>query len=252
MIFAAMIILGALLGFAGAGGAGLTITLLTVGFGVPIHTALGVSLSAMCFTMLSGTISHFREGDVIIKIGVPIGVAGMLGASCGAQVSDILPANILACATAGMLLLSSGLVYIILFRNEALREFIQKHASAANGLKFYAYAVAIGLTTGFLSGAFGIGATAFIQISLMLFFGLSLYHAIGTTMLIILPISVAGGLSYLFNGHLDLFIFLQTLGGLALGAYGGAKLTRIASPNTLRYIVICMPLVGGLLLLLKH
>lgn len=51
MIFLAMILLGCLLGFAGAGGAGLTITLLSVGFGVPIHTALGVALAARlrCF-----------------------------------------------------------------------------------------------------------------------------------------------------------------------------------------------------------
>ena len=70
-----------------------------------------------------------------------------------------------------------------------------------------------------MSGAFGIGATAFIQISLMLFFGVSLYHAIGTTMLVILPISVSGGLGYLVNGHLDFYIFLQTLGGLTIGAY---------------------------------
>ena len=252
MIFAAMIFLGALLGFAGAGGAGLTITLLTVGFGVPIHTALGVSLAAMCFTMLSGAVSHFREGDVTLKIGVPIGILGMLGAACGAQVSNALPSDILAYATAGMLLFSSGLVYIILFRSAMLNNFIQKHASAATGAKFYGYAAAIGLLTGFLSGAFGIGATAFIQISLMLFFGLSLYQAIGTTMLIILPISLAGGMSYLLNGHLDVFIFLQTLGGLTIGAYGGAKLTRMASKNLLRYIVICMPTIGGLLLLLRH
>lgn len=252
MIFCAMLVLGALLGFAGAGGAGLTITLLTVGFGVPIHTALGVALAAMCFTMLSGTISHFREGDVKLKLGATIGAAGMLGATLGARVSDALPAGPLACATAGMLLLSCVLIYFILFRKELLDAFIERHASRATGMRFYLYALSIGGTTGFLSGAFGIGATAFIQISLMLFFGLSLYHAIGTTMLIILPISVAGGLSYLFHGHLDLLIFLQTLGGLTIGAYGGAKLTRAASKNTLRYIVISMPLVGGLLLLFKH
>ena len=70
MIFWAMILLGCLLGFAGAGGAGLTITLLSVGFGVPIHTALGVALAAMSFTMLSGAVSHFREGDVLLRLGL--------------------------------------------------------------------------------------------------------------------------------------------------------------------------------------
>ena len=43
MIFVAMILLGSVIGFVGAGGAGVTITLLTVGFGVPVHTALAVA-----------------------------------------------------------------------------------------------------------------------------------------------------------------------------------------------------------------
>lgn len=251
MIFGAMILLGALLGFAGAGGAGLTITLLTVGFGVPIHTALGVALAAMSFTMLSGAISHFREGDVLLRLGLTTGVAGMVGAFLGARVSDALPGDILSKATAALMLASSVLLYFILFRKDMLDKFVAKHASKAQGLSFYLHALVIGVVTGFLSGAFGIGATAFIQISLMLFFGVSLYNAIGTTMLVILPISVSGGLGYLFNGHLDLYIFLQTLGGLTLGAYFGAKLTRLASRDVLRYIIMCMPTTGGILLLLQ-
>lgn len=246
MIFWAMILLGCLLGFAGAGGAGLTITLLSVGFGVPIHTALGVALAAMSFTMLSGAVSHFREGDVLLRLGLTTGGAGMLGAFAGARISDALPGDILSKMTAALMLASSVLLYFILFRKDML-----DHASKAEGASFYAHALTIGVVTGFLSGAFGIGATAFIQISLMLFFGVSLYHAIGTTMLVILPISVSGGLGYLVNGHLDFYIFLQTLGGLTIGAYLGAKLTRLASRNTLRYIVLSMPTIGGLMLLFK-
>ena len=57
MIFLSMLLLGAVIGFVGAGGAGVTITLLTVGFGVPIHTALAVALASMVFTTLSGALS---------------------------------------------------------------------------------------------------------------------------------------------------------------------------------------------------
>ncbi|MBQ1336212.1 MAG: TSUP family transporter, partial [Selenomonadaceae bacterium] len=64
MIFLSMVLLGAVIGFVGAGGAGVTIALLTVGFDVPIHTALAVALAAMVFTMISGTYSHFREHEV--------------------------------------------------------------------------------------------------------------------------------------------------------------------------------------------
>ena len=79
MIFFSMLILGALIGFVGAGGAGVVITLLTVGFGVPIHTALGVALASMLFTMLSGAISHFREGEVVVKTGAVLGAGGVRG-----------------------------------------------------------------------------------------------------------------------------------------------------------------------------
>lgn len=251
MIFCAMIFLGMLLGFAGAGGAGLTITLLTVGFGLSIHTAAGVALAAMSFTVLFGAISHFREGDVLPRLGLTTGLGGIAGVFCGAYVSNNLSEATLFRLTAVMLFVSSALLYFTLFRNDLLDSFVAKHKSEAEGINFYAHALAIGLGTGFLSGAIGIGGTAFIQISLMLFFGISLYNAIGTTMLVILPISISGGLGYLFNGHLDLSVFAQTLFGLAIGSYFGAKLTRLAPHYVLSYIVLSMPTVGGILLLLK-
>lgn len=77
MLFASMLVLGALIGFVGAGGAGVTIALLTVGFHVPIHTALAVALASMVFTMLSGTISHFRQHEVLVKTGAIMGLGGI-------------------------------------------------------------------------------------------------------------------------------------------------------------------------------
>ena len=65
LIFLAMLLLGGIVGFVGAGGAGVTIALLTAFFGVPVHTALGTSLAGMMFTTLSGSVSHFREGNIL-------------------------------------------------------------------------------------------------------------------------------------------------------------------------------------------
>ena len=83
----------------------------------------------------------------------------------------------------------------------------------------------------------------------MLFFGISLYHAIGTTMMIIVPIAAAGGLSYLAGGMMDTGVFVQTLAGLTLGSFIGAKFTHLIPKHILRYLMISMPLIGGLLLL---
>lgn len=250
MIFLGMFALGALLGMAGAGGAGLTITLLTVGFGVPIHTSLAVALACMSFTMISGTLSHYREGDVLVNVGLTTGLFGMIGSFTGSKFATTLKATDLTNITASLMVISSLLLFIILFHREKLDSFIAKHATKAKGIKFYFYAGAIGIITGFLSGAFGIGATAFIQIGLMLFFGISMYHAVGTTMLVILPVSIAGGIGYLTSGLLDMHVFAQTLAGLVTGAYVGAKLTRIIPKHIMKPIMCSMPITGGILLFL--
>lgn len=49
LIVLVMFLLGLVLGFVGAGGAGFVIALLTMMFHIPIHTALGTSLAGMAF-----------------------------------------------------------------------------------------------------------------------------------------------------------------------------------------------------------
>ena len=251
MILIGMFILGCFLGCAGTGGSGLTIALLTVGYGVSIHTAIAVSLSCMTFTVLSGAISHYREGEVIPKLGALTGAAGIIGALLGTRVAFLLPQKMLAPATATMLLLTTGLFYVQLFHSHLIADFVARNKQTATGATYYLRCFLIGLVTGTLSGAFGIGATAFIQISIMLFFGVSLHQAIGTTMMIIFPIAAAGGLSYLFSGMHDPYVFVQTLAGLTVGSFLGAKCTHLIPDRFLRYIMIAMPLIGGLALLTK-
>jgi uncharacterized protein len=84
-----------ILGFIGAGGAGLLLALLTSVFHLPIHQAIGTALAAMCFVTVSGAISHYREGNVAPRVGIIVGVSGMLGAVVGAVLSRGVPEEIL-------------------------------------------------------------------------------------------------------------------------------------------------------------
>ena len=111
MLFISMLIMGMIIGFIGIGGAGITIALLTVGFGVPIHTALAVALSAMVFTTMSGAYSHFKEGNVIPKTGAILGISGMIGAFMGANISNIIPSDILGKMSGSIMVLSAILLY---------------------------------------------------------------------------------------------------------------------------------------------
>lgn len=179
-----MLILGGFIGFVGAGGAGVTITLLTVVFDVPIHTALGVALASMVFTMISGVISHLREHEVIVKTGLVIGLGGVIGAFAGAEFSDTIPENILSVCTAIMIILSAVILYIKVYQTEFMDRHIHIRHEQLTGRKFYIYGIIMGIINGFLSGAFGIGAAAFIQITLLVVFGVPLLQSIGTCMLV--------------------------------------------------------------------
>ena len=248
MLLAAMLILGMVIGFVGAGGAGVAITLLTVGFGIKIHIALGIALSTMMFTTLSGAVSHLREGNVDLKTGCAVGIGGAVGAFIGANISNYIASADLKTATALMMLISAFLLYMRLFHAEYINKF-HVRSTFLTGRSFWILASITGIINGILSGAFGIGAAAFIQLSLLLIFGLSLYKAVGTTMMIIIPISAFGGLGYLIAGHLDFYLFIQTLLGLMVGSFIGAKFTRLVPKFMLKFFMVMMPVLGGLILM---
>lgn len=251
MIFLSMVLLGAVIGFVGAGGAGVTIALLTVGFDVPIHTALAVALAAMVFTMISGTYSHFREHEVEVKTGAIIGLGGIAGAFAGANVSNIIPSDLLHFLTGAMMFLSAIILYIKVYQDKWLSRHLKIRPDMLVGKRLYIYGTIAGVINGFLSGTFGIGAAAFIQITLLVVFGVPILKTIGTCMMVILPISAAGGLGYLFNGRLDFLIFLQTLTGLMLGAWFGAKFTHLAPVWFLKFAIVATPTIGAFVMLIK-
>lgn len=249
LIFFAMLLLGGIVGFVGAGGAGVTIALLTACFGVPVHTALGTSLAGMMFTTLSGSFSHFREGNVLVRLGASIGLFGAVGAFAGASFSSGLDGETLRPFTGAVLLLSSCLFYLKLFRGDCM--LFRWRVRDDGALRHWLHVSCFGLFNGLLSGAFGVGAAPFIQLTLMIVFHVPLYMTVGTTMMVILPIAALGGAGYLWHGHLDPLLFAQVLSGQMLGAYVGAKFTRLAPLWLLRACVVLTPATGGLILLLE-
>jgi uncharacterized membrane protein YfcA len=241
--------LGCVLGFVGAGGAGVVIAVLTVIFGIPIHMALGTSLSAMTFTTLSGACSHYREGNVVLRTGLVVGFFGAFGAFAGAKLSAAIPAAQMHWLTGGLLYITAALVYLKVFHPQNRLFSHINPMRLQSGRKFWLMACAGGLVNGVLSGTFGIGATPFIQLTLMTFFGLTMIESVGTTMLVIMPIAVMGGFGYMTSGFLDLKLFVEVVAGLMAGAYVGAKFTRRARPLLLKTAMVLLPVVGGSMLI---
>lgn len=244
-----MFVLGVLLGFVGAGGSGFIIAILTVLFGVPIHTALGTSLAAMVFTSMSGAYSHFRQGNISIKNGVFVGGFGAIASYFGSKLASLIPVNSMHWLTAGMLFLSALLLIVRLFIVQGLKANDSKEGSG-NPLSIKK-AAAVGIVTGLLSGTFGIGSAPFIQIGLLVILGLSVKQSVGTTMLVILPIALAGGVGYYFQGYLNFSLLLQVVAGTMIGSYVGAKFTNLAPQPILKSAMVLTPIIAGAIMLLS-
>ncbi|MFB9761681.1 sulfite exporter TauE/SafE family protein [Ectobacillus funiculus] len=244
-----MFAMGILLGFVGAGGAGFIIALLTVLFGVPIHTALGTSLAAMAFTTLSGAYSHFRQGNISLKTGLLTGVFGAIGSYFGSQTAGWIPVHSLHWLTAGMLFLSAVVLLIRLFIVQ--KRFENRKTELANVPWIFPKAVLVGIISGILAGTFGIGSAPFIQIGLLTVLGLSIKQSVGTTMLVILPIAFAGGIGYYAEGYLDVVLLLQVLVGTMIGSYIGARFTNYAPQGLLKSAMVLTPITAAAIMLIS-
>jgi uncharacterized membrane protein YfcA len=243
-----MVAIGLLLGFVGAGGSGFIISILTVGFGYSIHTVLGTALLAMMFSSISGAISHYREGNIDFKPGLVVGCFGAIGAWIGSIISVGIPEQYLNGLTATMLIIS-GLMLWSRFLYVKRKKALDISVAILFNLKYWLYAIAIGIVTGLLSGIFGIGSTPFIQIGLMTLLGMSVRYAAGTTMLIIIPIACSGGIGFYRMGYFDVPLLAQVSFSIMLGSYIGAKFTKLVPAYYLKLAIVMVPIIGGCILL---
>lgn len=247
-IVSVMTVLGMLLGFVGAGGSGFIIAILTVVFGYSIHTALGTALAAMFFSSLSGTISHYREGNMRMKTGAVVGLAGAAGAAISASWSTFIPAEQLGWMTASMLIISGIALWIRLAIVRKNVDNTDKTPVAA--VYYWILALLTGVVTGSLSGLFGIGSTPFIQLGLMILLRMPLHTAAGTTMMVIVPISLAGGAGYYSIGYIDFNLLFAVVMGTMCGSYIGAKFTKRVPETWLKTCMVLTPMLGAAILLL--
>lgn len=239
-----MFVVGIIIGFIGAGGAGVMVSILTLVFGLSIHTAVGTALGAMLFTTVSGSISHFREGNVVAKPGIILGLGGMTGAVAGADLSQRIPEHILQPAAGYALWFLAFLVWLRMMlgtRIKTLTEGDHHSIDRKQGI----IGTGVGFTGGMASAFFGVGMAPFIQLGLMTVMRLPLIQAVGTTMLALVFISTSGSLALARHGDLSLIHMIGVTIGMTAGSYVGAKFTRRAPLSLLKFAVVATPFLGG-------
>ena len=88
-------IIGLLVSTLGGGGGGLYVPVLILIFGVTPQVAVATSLASVLPTTAVGAFSHYRQGNVNIRIGLILGIGGLIGTLIGANIANIIPPNLL-------------------------------------------------------------------------------------------------------------------------------------------------------------
>jgi uncharacterized membrane protein YfcA len=99
-------------GTIGIGGGLLFVPTMTVGFRVSQAVAQGTSLVAIVPTAIVGSITHLREGNVLIRPALWMGGGGVVGAVIGALVAVEVPGPILARVWGAFLVFSAYRLFI--------------------------------------------------------------------------------------------------------------------------------------------
>jgi len=249
MLFPLSILFGAFVGFAlgltGGGGSLLAVPLLVYGLAIAPREAFGISLAAVGATALIGVVPRIRTGQVEVGTGVLFAVAGMLGAPVGTWVAGMIPETVL-------LTLFAVLMLVIAWRmwNESTAENAETAQAAcetdsrrptcqrtADGKLRLSSRCAmllavIGLTTGFLSGMFGVGGGFVIVPALVLFSAMPIQKAVATSLLVIVLVSISGVASHFAAGRgISLEVTgLFVLGGVIGMSLGGLVSKRLPAP----------------------
>lgn len=239
--------IGLSLGLIGGGGSIITVPVLVYVLGVEAHEAIGMSLAVVGVTSLTGATLHHRRGTVNWRAGALFGAAGIFGAYSGSRLTYLVPPGLLLLLFAALMLLIAALMLAQRRREgchsegqrqveevievdlvcDETRSVKRHHASMFK-------AVLAGALVGVLTGFLGVGGGFLIVPALLMFGGLSMKEAIGTSLLVIAINCAAGLLGHLQHGGFDLSLTALVTALAAAGTLLGTTLSHRTSPARLQ------------------
>ena len=251
-------VVGLSLGLTGGGGAIFAVPLLVYGLRVPAAQAVGISLAAVGATSFAGFLHRWRLGEVELQTGLIFATAGMLGAPIGSWISGQIPASVLLLAFAGLMLYVAVRMWRGTTRQKTDAEpcasgdispaTCQRDAAGRLVLtsRCGLLLVCVGLATGVLSGLFGVGGGFVIVPALVLFSGMSMHHAVGTSLMVIALVSVSGVTAHLTAGRaIDPTMTLLFIAGGVAGLFAGQQLgKRLSGPILARVFAVAIVAVA--------
>ncbi len=262
-IAALMIVAGVAVGtfgsLVGLGGGVLLVPLLTLGFGLPLREAVGVSLVAVIVTSSASAAVYLERHVADLRLGMTLELFTASGALIGGLVAFALSEQVLAA------LFTAMLVYTALSmarRRDAASTTVSAAASdiasapsaAAPGtgvgdpgrpyvVRNLGLGIVGSLFAGLVSALLGVGGGV-VKVPLMhLAMGVPLRVATATSNLMIGITGAASAIIYLLHGGIDPFVAGPTSVGVFIGASIGSRSAHRVDVRILRLLFVGVLLV---------
>lgn len=273
-------VVGLLGGFFGVGG-GFLAGPLMFWSGVPMNFVIGTDLAHMTGKSIVAAKRHRTLGHVDVKLGAVMVVGTVIGVEIGARIIEFLEragnveevigiAYVVILLVIGFFTAWESLRAIRMIRVEKME--VKDAVSFANltrrvhrfrlwpmisfpqsGIEEISLwvVVGVGLLTGVLAGALGVGG-GFIRMPMLIYVvGIPTHVAVGTDLFEIVFSAGFGTLTHAVKGNVDVVMALVMQTGAAVGAQIGAVSTRYFAGPRIRLFFSVLPLIGAILVLIR-
>lgn len=249
ILFFGAVAAGLLGSLTGLGGGVVIIPLLTLGFGIPMHYAIGASLISVIGTSSGSAVAFVKEGFTNLRIGMFLEIATTTGAIIGALISGILNPNTIGIIFASILILT----VILNLRKKPDHQETLIEGSLEHRLKLFGTFPDKGVVksysarntvsgffmmifAGVMSGLLGIGSGALKVLAMDNMMKLPFKVSTTTSNFMIGVTAVASSLIYFQRGEIIPVIVAPVLIGVVLGSLIGSKTLIISQTKKLKVV----------------
>jgi uncharacterized protein len=242
--------IGVMLGAVGGGGAVLAVPVLVYLVGQDVHAATTTSLAVVAAAALAGGAAQARQARVCWPQVAAFAPAALLGTVAGTLANEAVSGSVLLLAFVPVLLVAAA--------------FTWRRAGSGPGDEDACpplearRTLGVGLAVGALTGFFGVGGGFLVVPMLALGMGFPLRQAIGTSLVIVGFVSVAGLTAHLWrDADVDGAVAVGMAAGCMVGAVAGATIGERLPQRTLGhafavlvagvavYILVATAVLGG-------
>ncbi|MGP3965312.1 sulfite exporter TauE/SafE family protein [Nonomuraea sp. 3N208] len=224
-------LIGVLLGLLGGGGSILAVPALVYGAGLPLASAVSASLVVVGISSATAVLPRIRDGQVRWRIAGIFGGSGAAAAFAGAAMGKALPDQVVLIGFAVLMVVAG---WRMLAEQTAVGGTCALPGGGADWRSCLPKAALAGAAVGVLTGLFGVGGGFVVIPVLVLWLGLPMTAAVGTSLLIVVVNSVAGFAAHAGQAALDFAIVGSFTAAAVAGSLAAARLGRRLDPGRLR------------------